>query len=210
MMRKAGFALILVGILLIFGAAGLQMHNRREAEQAAQHVEALIPQVVEKIEERQEAQQTMPTETLPPFLPEPTLDPQREMPVEVIDGYNYIGCLTIPALALELPIMGDWTYPQLQIAPCRYTGSLYQNDLVLMAHNYDKHFGRIDELRPGDVLSFTDMDGLTVEFEVVALDILQPTAIEEMTAGEYDLTLFTCTYGGKSRVTLRCMQAESE
>jgi hypothetical protein len=28
-----------------------------------------------------------------------------------------------------------------------------------------------------------------------------------MTDGEYDLTLFTCTYGGKSRVTVRCMEA---
>ena len=38
---------------------------------------------------------------------------------------------------------------------------------------------------------------------MVALEILQPTAVEEMTAGEFDLTLFTCTYGGKSRVTVR-------
>ena len=34
------------------------------------------------------------------------------------------------------------------------------------------------------------------------------TAVEEMTAGEYDLTLFTCTYGGQSRVTVRCDREE--
>ena len=33
-------------------------------------------------------------------------------------------------------------------------------------------------------------------------DILEATAIEEMTSGAYDLTLFTCTYGGTSRVTV--------
>lgn len=25
-----------------------------------------------------------------------------------------------------------------------------------------------------------------------------------MTSGDYPLTLFTCTYGGKSRITVRC------
>jgi sortase A len=39
---------------------------------------------------------------------------------------------------------------------------------------------------------------------VAALDILESTAVETMTAGEFDLTLFTCTYDGKSRVTVYC------
>ena len=52
------------------------------------------------------------------------------------------------------------------------------------------------------------MEGTTVEYEVIALDILEPTAIEEMTAGEFDLSLFACTYGGKSRVTVRCDRVE--
>ena len=173
-------------------------------------MEELIPQVVRQIEHRQKVETTEPEpeETWPPFLPAPAEDPEREMPMSLVDGYWYIGYLSIPALGLELPIMGDWSYPQLQVAPCRYTGSLYRDDLVLMAHNYDQHFGRISNLHTGDILSFTDMDGETVEYEVVALDILQPTAIEEMTDGAYDLTLFTCTYGGKSRVTLRCMRVE--
>ena len=42
------------------------------------------------------------------------------------------------------------------------------------------------------------------EYRVVVLDILSPDAIEEMTAGDFDLTLFTCTYGGQSRVTVYC------
>ena len=38
------------------------------------------------------------------------------------------------------------------------------------------------------------------------LEILQPTAVEEMTSGDYDLTLFTCTYGGATRFTVRCLR----
>jgi sortase A len=48
------------------------------------------------------------------------------------------------------------------------------------------------------------MDGNTTAYEVVGKDVLDPTAVEVMTSGEYDLTLFTCTYGGASRVTVYC------
>ena len=203
-MRKFGLILVSLGLLLVASAALLFWHNRQEEVQAAHHVEVLVPQVVHVIEERQESPTTEPEETWPPFLPLPTEDPNREMPTTEIDGHEYIGYLSIPSLELELPIMGDWSYEKLRIAPCRYAGSLYTDNLVLMAHNYDRHFGPINDLRVGDILSFTDMDGETVEYEVIALDILQSTAIDEMTAGEYDLTLFTCTYGGVSRVTVRC------
>jgi len=36
------------------------------------------------------------------------------------------------------------------------------------------------------------------------VETLMPTDIKEMTSGEFDLTLFTCTVGGQYRVTVRC------
>jgi sortase A len=39
---------------------------------------------------------------------------------------------------------------------------------------------------------------------VAEVETLEPTAVEEMTNSGYALTLFTCTYGGQSRVTVRC------
>jgi sortase A len=83
-------------------------------------------------------------------------------------------------------------------------GSVRGNDLVIMAHNYNSHFGRLSKLSEGDRVTFTDMDGILTTYEVIALDILNPYAVEEVTSGDFDLTLFTCTYGGKSRVTVFC------
>lgn len=125
-----------------------------------------------------------------------------------IDGYGYVGYLTIPALGLELPVMAEWDYARLRLAPCRYSGSTKTGDLVIAAHNYARHFGSLQTLLAGDEVRFTDMDGVVTVYEVAAVEILQPTAVEEMTAGEYDLTLFTCTYGGQSRVTVRCDRRE--
>ena len=109
-----------------------------------------------------------------------------------------------------LPVMGSWDYKRLQIAPCRYYGSIGGEDLVPMAHNYASHFGRIDELQPGDTVCFTDMDGISIWYQVTVRDLLPPTAVEEMTSGGSDLTLFTCTYGGRSRVTVHCDETPAQ
>lgn len=103
--------------------------------------------------------------------------------------------------------MSDWSYPQLRIAPCRYTGNLFADDLVIMAHNYWGHFGQLSNLQPEDTVLFTDIEGTQHTYQVVFTDLLTPGAVEEMTAGDFDLTLFTCTYGGQNRITVRCDRA---
>ena len=57
--------------------------------------------------------------------PEYLRNPEMEMPVEEIEGNGYIGLLEIPALGLSLPVMSEWSYPNLKLAPCRYSGSAY-------------------------------------------------------------------------------------
>ena len=125
-----------------------------------------------------------------------------------VEGNTYVGFLSLPALGMELPIMADWNYELLQLAPCLYSGTTFTNDMVLMAHNFQSHFGRINELQLGDEIIFTDVTGGRLRYEVVAKDVLASTDVEEMIEGAYDLTLFTCTYGGAERVTIRCNYAK--
>lgn len=197
---------MILGAALIFGALSLFIYNQKEAASAEQATINLLPQLIEEIEDRREvAAETTPTIPEDLGVPIDFLDPSAfEMTEVEIDGYSYIGYLSIPSLDLELPVMADWDYTRLKIAPCRYAGSVRGEDLVIMAHNYTKHFGGLFDLTEGDSVFFTDMDGVTTSYTVVAQDILDPTAVEEMTSGDFDLTLFTCTYGGKSRVTVYC------
>ena len=104
--------------------------------------------------------------------------------------------------------MSQWSYPNLKIAPCRYQGSAYQNDLILLAHNYSRHFGQIHTLEPGSTVCFTAADGTRFMYEVSLVEQLERTAIEEMESGDWDLTLFTCTVGGAARVTVRCQRTD--
>lgn len=201
MRDKFGNFCMVIGAALVLGALALFLYNQQEANQAEQSSMELVEQLVEELEGIEDA--TLPLEYV--GVPLEFLDPSAfEMTEVEIDGYFYIGYLSIPAIDLELPIMSDWDYDKLRVAPCRYYGSVMGENLVLMAHNYRSHFGPISRLKEGDSVIFTDMDGIVTEYEVVTQDVLDPYAVEEMTAGDFDLTLFTCTYGGRSRVTVYC------
>lgn len=202
---------MVLGISLVLGAAYLLRINRQESTVAQESSEGVLSSLVQQIQENTEEtlaeSDTMPE--LERYKPVDLLTEEEKKMTEVmIKGIPYIGYLSIPKLELDLPIISTWNSSRLKIAPCRYVGTVLGEDLVLMAHNYKSHFGKISQLETGDAVTFTDMDGNIINYEVVGEDILEPTAVEEMTAGIYDLTLFTCTYGGQYRVTVYCDRIE--
>lgn len=142
--------------------------------------------------------------------PEPVPDyirfPQMEMPIVEVEGHGYIGTLCIPDLGLELPVMSEWSYPKLKIAPCRFSGSAYQDDLIIVAHNYVTHLRNIKTLPAGAEVTFTDMAGNVFCYALAEIEILKPDQVEELMGTDYPLTLVTCTIGGETRVTARCVK----
>ena len=108
-----------------------------------------------------------------------------------------------------LPVLTDWSYAKLKKAPCHCYGTYYEKDFVIAAHNYKSHFGRLSELQASDVVVFTDVSGTTHYYEVVILETLPKNATKEMITSGFDLSLYTCTLGGGSRVTVRCNAAEN-
>lgn len=209
-MRKfLGFLCILAGFALIAGALALVVSNEQEDLAAESHVSEIVPILREEITRTRQtasAEPTMPQENVPESLLKPE---DLIMTEKIINGYAYIGYLSIPDLNLELPIMSGWDSRRLQISPCRFTGTLRGEDLVIMAHNYNSHFGRLSKLTEGAQIIFTDMDGNVWHYGVAAMDILPAEAVEEMTAGEYDLTLFTCAPNRTQRITVRCNKADT-
>jgi sortase A len=206
--QKVGLCCMVLGAILVAAALILFLWNQREASQADQSSQQALEQVKEVITETEIQSSDDSDGALQPIDANDFQPVDPTMSEVEINGRLYIGYLSIPALDLELPVQSQWDYPSLKVSPCRYYGSTKTDDLVIAAHNYARHFGGLTQLSPGDLVYFTDMDGLVNRYEVVEVDILNPTDIEEMTAGEYDLTLFTCTYGGKSRVTVRCLRVE--
>ena len=185
-----------VGLLMIIAALFFTSYNLWDERRA----NASAARVLEQI--------TLPSldeEATPDYL----LNPSMEMPTKTIDGFSYIGVLDIPALDISLPIMADWSYPKLKIAPNRYLGSVYTDDMIIAGHNYRNHFGSLKVLSYGDKISFTDMDGNIFDYKVVDVQELKATDVQLMEDGDWDLTLFTCTLGGERRTTIRTMRTIS-
>lgn len=192
--NRKGVFLITAGLLLIVAALGFLGYNLWDDHRATESVESIAAQLRVEIPE------------MPEYIPYPN----AEMPVRTIDGVDYIGMLEIPSQGLELPIISEWSYSALQIAPCRYEGTAYRDSLIIAAHNYRSHFRPLNNLVAGDEVRFTDVDGNVFRYEVVLRETLEPTAIEEMKREEWDLTLFTCTLGGQYRVTVRCERVDDQ
>lgn len=203
-MRKKSAICTVIGCLLLAAALGITIYNILDNRRAGMAVKATAERLEEIIPRNtpDDAEQTMPVaeEDIPDYV----LNPEMDMPVIQVDGYDYIGTLELPSLGLTLPVMSDWDYPRLKIAPCRYAGSAYQGDLVIAAHNYTNHFGTLKNLKIGDRITFTDSDGNIFSYSVAEIETLDPYAVEDMRSGDWALTLFTCTVGGQSRVTVRC------
>ena len=199
--RRLGLAMVMAGLLLAAAGIGLGAYNLWDNGRAGDQAGGVMETIIQYRQEQ--------AETPPVYQPDPVAEtPVPDMPVVWIDGYDYLGALAIPALDIELPVMADWSYDRLKTAPCRYAGSVYEDDMIVCAHNYAAHFGRLKNLLAGDLVVFTDMNGGEFLYEVAEVETLAPTAIEEMESGDWELTLFTCTLGGQTRVTVRCHSLE--
>lgn len=218
-MKRKGSVLVTLGLLLMAAALLLTVYNlyerqraERFASQATEKLESLLPApVLGENEEEGTASPEPSANGLPDAeteIPDYILNPNMEMPVETVDDVDYVGLLQIPALELELPIISQWSYASLKKAPCRYSGSVYNGSLILAGHNYTSHFGKLRKLHTGDRVIFTDMDGNVFRFSVAEMEVLQANDLEGMENSDYPLTLFTCTAGRQSRITIRCQKEE--
>ena len=199
MRKRFGVCCIILGICCLISSVGFIVYNHWEEKYARNASNNMLQYIHENIQDNTFEEISSEELGLDEFMDMPS-----EMLTTQVDGYDCIGVLSIPVLELELPVLTDWSYAKLKIAPCHYFGSCYEKNFVIAAHNYRSHFGRLSELRPKDLVLFTDVSGMVNCYEVVLSETLPASATAEMITSGFDLSLYTCTLGGASRVTVRC------
>lgn len=195
MKRKVWTAVIVLGVLLMAGAAGLTVWNLHTDQAAAEERDSLLLALSERM----------------PQTPQPEAQPEAEpmpmengMPVVEIDGRNYMGAIYFPDLNRELPVLATYDLDSLKIAPAVLCGTPVGRDLVICAHNYRSHFGPLHRLPIGAQVQLKAADGTLYQYAVAATEVVSPFAVADVTNGAWDLTLFTCTLGGRTRYVARC------
>lgn len=192
MRPERGTILMGLGFLCLASAIVLILKNNRE-ERRGEAASAAVIQILER--------DVIPKEGI--RIGGQRVEEECIQTVEV-DGNEYIGVLKLPSLGLTLPVMNRWSDELLKLAPCRYKGSYLENSMIIAGHNYKKHFSGIKQMEKGDSVIFTDVDGNQYSYEVDSLETIKGADQAGMDAGDWDLTLFTCNYGGRKRIAVRC------
>ena len=189
--KKTAMLFIGIGIAFILSAIMLFVINEitsyRTAQETVEILDSLENEMLEDI--------SVPVDTT-----------DGVMPIRLVDGINVVGVVSIPSLGIEVPVAAEWSYEMLRKSACRYSGTAKDGRLIILAHNYARHFGSLKNAAVGDEVQFMDVNGELYKYSVTKVEILAKTELDRLTASDSDLTLFTCTYGGKKRVVVRCMK----
>lgn len=203
--RHAGRFEIIAGIVMITVALIITGYNLWDSRRAGLASETILQEVAIPSELRKAPDTALwqYTSNVSGFA-----DPV-EMPMQEVSGSRCIGVLEVPEYQLKLPVLCDWDYDKLELAPCVYTGSYETGDLVICGHNYPTHFSRLKYIPLGSDVYLTTVDGYVYHYTVDNLETIQSASVEEMiSADNWDLTLFTCHTGGQTRCAVRCIQVD--
>lgn len=197
MKNKIGISLMIAGCIAIIAALCLVVHNistdYNSGKKSVEVLRLLEYEIENKSENTSYGEKKIANE-----------DGQGLKTVSVGDN-TYTGIISIPEIGIELPVMSSWSYENLDISPCLYYSD--PEKMVIAAHNYSSHFGKIKELVSGDYIVFTDTENKVYVYEVINTEILDSYDTEKMISGnDWDMTLFTCTLSGTQRVTVRCRE----
>ena len=111
--NKRGVIFISLGLVLLIIAGGWFLYNKQEDKIAGEKAQ----EILKKLEKEQKSNDSEELITL--------------------DNEKYCGTIIIKKLSVSLPVFNSWSYEKLKTAPCRYSGSIKSNDLIIAAHNYD-------------------------------------------------------------------------
>ena len=196
MKKTIGIICIIAGIAMIFLSIYLIGKNYYVEYNAGKSIDNVIPKLEEKI-----GSADVGTDTL------------ADVEETIVDGHVYIGIIKVPSQNLELPVIKEWNYDNLEIAPCRFTGSYKSKDLVIAGHNYKRHFSKLKNLEKGDEIIFVAASGKDYIYRVSLVEVLEPKQVEYLInkekENEWDLSLFTCTKSGAGRYVVLCIETNS-
>lgn len=144
------------------------------------------------------------------------LDNSTEVITEIneeIKGNKVIGIIKIPKVELEYPILETTTKETLNLSITKFWGKDINEigNVTLAGHNNlsGVMFGKIKKLEEGDIIELTDIQNTTLKYKVFKTYIIDPNDISCILPEDEntrEVTLITCTTGGKERYIVKARE----
>ncbi len=130
--------------------------------------------------------------------------------------YKVDSILNIPSLGINYPVISDCTTELLKISLNKFWGGEPNEvgNYCIVGHNYDGKdifFGKLNRIQNGDIVELEDKQGRKLQYQVYNKFIVQPTDVactSQLTNGKTEMTLITCSEGGKTRLIVKCREVE--
>ncbi len=228
MKSKTGIIMMILGAMMVAAALSLAAYNYHEDKVAGETAVSILDELEKAISDNAKQQAAEGTVTIPgqkvqqayeatdhvivnkDSLVSVSEDEESKKPRSIYVSYHYyVGIISIPELGIRLPVLDSYEGDNLTYSPCLYSGYA-DGQMIICAHNYNSHFGRIKELSAGSRVIFTDIFGNEYEYTVEDIEIVPGSDSNKMESGEWDLSLFTCTFDGSDRVTVRCSREDAD
>lgn len=127
--------------------------------------------------------------------------------------YNVDCVLNIPSLEINYPVLQDYSEENLKISITKFWGGKPNEagNYVIAGHNYrnKKMFGKLSQIKKGDICELTDYTGRTIKYSVYETFIVDPddtSCTSQLTNGKKEITLITCTNYGKQRLIVKARE----
>ena len=131
------------------------------------------------------------------------------------DTYSIDSVLNIPSLGINYPVIDKTTDELLKISLTKYYGpkANEKGNYVIAGHNYrnKKMFGKLAEIKMGDIVEVTDLKGRTLSYAVYDRYVVEPEdtrCTSQDTKGKKEITLITCINYGTQRLVIKAKKVD--
>ncbi len=121
-----------------------------------------------------------------------------------ISKESFIGIIEAPAYGTALPVCAEWDSSQVSKYPCRYTGSIYSDMLIIGGSDNEGQLDFIDEISNYDEVTFTDVSGMRYTYTVTDIRKTKDVTTENLTSKDADLVLFARNTYSLDYTVIRC------
>lgn len=139
-------------------------------------------------------------------------EPIQEIKQE-IHGNKVVGIIKIPKIELEYPILETTSVETLKLSITKFWGNKINEigNVTLAGHNNlsGTMFGKTKNLEIGDIIELTDIQNVTLKYEIFDKYVIDPNDIRcILPIEEYsrEVTLITCTNGNKNRLIVKARE----
>ena len=127
--------------------------------------------------------------------------------------YTTEAVLNIPSLGINYPVLSDTSEELLKISLNKFWGPSPNTvgNYCIVGHNYKnkKMFGKLADIKNGDIVELTDNSGKTIKYAVYNKYVVNPEDVactSQLTNGNKEVTLITCTNYGKQRLVVKAKE----